>query len=150
MAAASFIRVISRHGKVTKRYWMKPLAPPPDGKRWTPERVWFQHDGAPAHKTSAVKHYLVEEFEEQIIRYGGFQEWPPRSPELIPMAFFMWGYLKQYVYAISPPILQDLQRRITDACANVTPSMLHRVEREVQPRVGVSFLAVEEKFEHRK
>ncbi|GBM33594.1 hypothetical protein AVEN_181838-1 [Araneus ventricosus] len=44
--------------------------------------VWFQHDSTPAHKTSSVKQYLVEKFEEQIIGFGGFQEWPPRSPDL--------------------------------------------------------------------
>ncbi|GBN79338.1 hypothetical protein AVEN_226514-1 [Araneus ventricosus] len=60
-----------------------------------------------------------------IIGYGGFQEWPPRSPDLTPMDFFLIGYLKQQVYATPPPTLQDLQRRITDACANLTPAMLH-------------------------
>ncbi|GBN89493.1 hypothetical protein AVEN_14212-1 [Araneus ventricosus] len=65
--------------------------------------VWFQHDGAPAHKTSSVKQYLVEEFGEQIIGYGGFQEWPPRSPDLTPMGVFLWGYLKQQVYEKPSP-----------------------------------------------
>ncbi|GBN87997.1 hypothetical protein AVEN_274566-1 [Araneus ventricosus] len=32
MAAAIFIRVVSRHGKVTRRYWMKPLTAPPGVK----------------------------------------------------------------------------------------------------------------------
>ncbi|GBM48775.1 hypothetical protein AVEN_24961-1 [Araneus ventricosus] len=35
MAAAIFIRVVSRHGEVTMRYWMKPLTAPPGGKRWS-------------------------------------------------------------------------------------------------------------------
>ncbi|GBO32859.1 hypothetical protein AVEN_5014-1, partial [Araneus ventricosus] len=34
MAAAIFIRVVSRHGILTMRYWMKPLTAPPGGKRW--------------------------------------------------------------------------------------------------------------------
>ena len=34
--------------------------------------VWFQHDGAPAHKTTPVKQYLVTEFENQISGFGGF------------------------------------------------------------------------------
>ncbi|GBO21828.1 hypothetical protein AVEN_72817-1, partial [Araneus ventricosus] len=57
-----------------------------------PWNIWLQHDGNPAHKTSSVKQYLVEEFGVQIIGYGGFQEWPPRSPDLTPMDFFLWGY----------------------------------------------------------
>ncbi|GBO39859.1 hypothetical protein AVEN_245213-1 [Araneus ventricosus] len=48
------------------------------------------------------------------------------------MDFFLWGYLKQHVYATPPPTLEDLQRRIPDACANVTPTMPHHVQREVQ------------------
>ncbi|GBN08550.1 hypothetical protein AVEN_266252-1, partial [Araneus ventricosus] len=98
--------------------------------------------------------------------FGGFQEWPPRSPDLTPrppnrifrfrspdltpMDFFLWGYLKQQVYATPPPTLQDLQRRITDTCANMTPAMLHRVHREVQARVQMCIVADGEKFEHRK
>ncbi|GBM51825.1 hypothetical protein AVEN_226753-1 [Araneus ventricosus] len=108
--------------------------------------VWFQHDGAPAHKTSSVKQCLMEEFGEKISGYGGFQEWPPRSPDPTPMDFFLWGYLKQKVYATPPPTLQELQRRITDACANVTPAMLHLVQREVQASVQMCIVADGEKF----
>ncbi|GBM06609.1 hypothetical protein AVEN_140999-1 [Araneus ventricosus] len=85
MAAAIFIRVVSRYGKL--------------------RNVWFQHDGAPAHETSSVKQYLVEEFVEQIIGDGGFQEWPPRSLDLTPMDFFLWEYLKQQVYGTPSPTL---------------------------------------------
>ncbi|GBL73014.1 hypothetical protein AVEN_128182-1 [Araneus ventricosus] len=35
MAAAIFIRVVSRYGKVTMRYWMKTLTEPTGGKRWS-------------------------------------------------------------------------------------------------------------------
>ncbi|GBN39462.1 hypothetical protein AVEN_189153-1 [Araneus ventricosus] len=35
MSAAIVIRVVSRYGKVTLLYWMKPLTAPPGGKRWS-------------------------------------------------------------------------------------------------------------------
>ncbi|GBM53262.1 hypothetical protein AVEN_128427-1 [Araneus ventricosus] len=66
---------------------------------------------------------------------------PSRSPDLTPMDFFLWGYLKQQVNSTPPPTLQDLQRRITDACANVTPVMLHRVQRELQASVQMCIVA---------
>ncbi|GBN33549.1 hypothetical protein AVEN_173628-1, partial [Araneus ventricosus] len=47
-----------------------------------------------------MKQYLVEEFLEQIIGYGGFQEWPP---DLTLVDLFLWGYLKQQVYATPEP-----------------------------------------------
>ncbi|GBL86201.1 hypothetical protein AVEN_131944-1 [Araneus ventricosus] len=51
--------------------------------------VWFQHDGAPPHKISNVKQYLMETFQNQVIGYGGFVEWPPRSPDLTPLDLFL-------------------------------------------------------------
>ncbi|GBN66110.1 hypothetical protein AVEN_264500-1 [Araneus ventricosus] len=33
IAAAIFIRVVTRHGEVTMRYWMKTLTAPPGGKQ---------------------------------------------------------------------------------------------------------------------
>ncbi|GBO26856.1 hypothetical protein AVEN_178688-1, partial [Araneus ventricosus] len=92
----------------------------------------------------SVKQYLLEEFGEEIIGYGGFQEW------LTPMDISLSGYLKQQVNGTPPPTLQDLQRRITDACANVTEAMLHHVQREVQAMVQMCIAADGEKFEHRK
>ncbi|GBN35592.1 hypothetical protein AVEN_88051-1 [Araneus ventricosus] len=38
-----------------------------------------------------MKQYLVEEFGERILGYGDFQEWTPRSPDLTPTDFFLWG-----------------------------------------------------------
>ncbi|GBN15366.1 hypothetical protein AVEN_244276-1 [Araneus ventricosus] len=87
---------------------------------------------------------------EQMVGNGGFQEWPPRSPDLTPMDFFLWRYVKQHVYATPPPTLQDLQRRITDACAIMTSAMLHRMQREIQARVQIWIVADGERFEHRK
>ncbi|GBM07348.1 hypothetical protein AVEN_187887-1 [Araneus ventricosus] len=56
--------------------------------------VWFQHDGTPPHKISNVKQYLMETLQNQVIGYGGFVEWPPRSPDLIPLDFLLWRHIK--------------------------------------------------------
>jgi len=41
-------------------------------------------------------------------------EWPPRSPDLTPLDFFLWGYLKQKVFSTPPQDLPTLRRRIVD------------------------------------
>ncbi|GBM41795.1 hypothetical protein AVEN_92013-1 [Araneus ventricosus] len=53
-------------------------------------------------------------------RVWWFRRVPPRSPDLTPLDFFLWRDIKEHVYATPPPILQDLRRSITDACASVT------------------------------
>ncbi|GBN10012.1 hypothetical protein AVEN_211180-1 [Araneus ventricosus] len=70
------------------------------------------------------------------------------DPDRGPANILGRGYLKQQGHATPPPTLQDLQRHITDACANVTSAMLHRVQREVQARVQMYIVADGEKFDH--
>ncbi|GBO35361.1 hypothetical protein AVEN_41616-1 [Araneus ventricosus] len=110
--------------------------------------VWFQHDGAPPHKVSSVQPYILDTFQQPVIGYGGCLEWPPRSPDMNPLNFFLWGYIKQRVYATPPPILIELRNRITDACACVSPAMLYNVQREVQSRVQMCIVAEGYHFEH--
>ncbi|GBM49759.1 hypothetical protein AVEN_60492-1 [Araneus ventricosus] len=109
--------------------------------------VWFQHNGAPPLKVSNVQQYIRDTFQQQVIGYGGCVEWPPRSPDLNPLDFFLWGYIKQRVYATPPSTLQqELRNRI--ACASVSPAMLYNVQREVQSRVQMCIVAEGHHFEH--
>ncbi|GBN89533.1 hypothetical protein AVEN_136321-1 [Araneus ventricosus] len=57
----------------------------------------------PPHKVSSVQQYIRDTFQQQVIGYGGCVEWHPCSPDLNPLDFFLWGYIKQRVYATPPP-----------------------------------------------
>ncbi|GBO30314.1 hypothetical protein AVEN_49583-1 [Araneus ventricosus] len=74
----------------------------------------------------------------------------PRSPDLTPLDFFLWGYLKHLVYATPLPTLQDLKRSITDACACVSPDMIQNVQQEIQKRFQMCIVADGEDFERQK
>ena len=41
--------------------------------------------------------------------------WPARSPDLSQLDFFLWGYIKNIVYAEKIRNIQHLQERITSA-----------------------------------
>ena len=60
--------------------------------------------------------------------------WPPRSPDLNPYDFFLWGFVKDTVFV---PPLQDLRNRITAAVALVDRDMLTRVWNEMDYRIDV-------------
>ena len=51
----------------------------------------FQHEAAPAHYSRLVTHHLNLTFPERWIGRGGHVQWPPRSPDLIPLDFYPWG-----------------------------------------------------------
>jgi len=64
--------------------------------------------------------------------------WPPRSPDLTPYDFFLWGFVKDTVFV--PPLpakLQDLRNHITAAVGLVERDMLTRVWNELDYRIDV-------------
>lgn len=71
-------------------------------------RMWWQQDGAPPHFATNVRNFLDQQFPNRWLGRRGPVEWPPRSPDLTPPDFFLWGYLKDKVYAHPIVSLQDL------------------------------------------
>ena len=75
--------------------------------------------------------------------------WPPRSPDLTPCDFFLWGFVKDTVFV--PPIpanLQDLRNRITAAVALVDRDRLTRVWNEMGYRIDVCLITKGGHIEH--
>ena len=71
-------------------------------------RLWFQHDGAPAHYALNVRRFLDQQFPNRWIGHGGAVSWPPRSPDLTPLDFFLWGHMKSLIYATPVESEEDL------------------------------------------
>ena len=64
--------------------------------------------------------------------------WPPRSPDLTPCDFFLWGFAKDNGYVPPLPMsLKELRDWITHALQTITAEMLHRAWDESDYRVDV-------------
>lgn len=61
--------------------------------------MYFQHDGAPAHYCREVRQHLDTVYPGRWIGRGGPRAWPPRSPDITPMDFYLWGHIKTMVYS---------------------------------------------------
>ena len=85
----------------------------PDGSY---ERTWWVQDGAPPHRSVIVTERLSQLFNNRVIAMNHPVEWPPRSPDLTPCHFFLWGYLKSKVYTSPPQNINDLRARIIREC----------------------------------
>jgi hypothetical protein len=55
------------------------------------DKAYFQQGGATAHKAHMSMAVLDDVFADRIISKT---IWPPRSPDLSPPDFFLWGALK--------------------------------------------------------
>lgn len=100
------------------------------------KKIWMQ-DGAPAHYARIVVSFLNQHFPDGWIgRRGTYLEWPPRSPDMTPCDFFLWGYIKDIVYKGNPQNLQEIRRSITAAFETIPQTMCQRVCREaVEKRI---------------
>lgn len=97
--------------------------------------VYFQQDGAKAHTAQSTIDVIRTQFEERIISNRGPVNWPPRSCDLTPLDFFLWGYLKDRVYKHRPRTIQDLKNTICEEINGITPAMCAAVVRNFGERM---------------
>ena len=93
--------------------------------------------GACVHWTRAVINEIDRIFRQNTFVLGHNVEWPPRSPDLTPMDFFLWGYLKSKVYITPPQNLVELRERINRECnllaqQNFIQSSFNAMQRKAQ------------------
>ncbi|GFS90235.1 transposable element Tc3 transposase [Trichonephila clavipes] len=53
--------------------------------------------------------------------------WPPRSCDLTPLEYFLWGCVKSLVYADKPQTRHHLEDNIRRVIADIRPQMLEKV-----------------------
>ena len=104
----------------------------------------FQQDGAPPHWRRGVRRFLNKSLPQRWIGRVGkenlaLQFWPPRSTDLTPCDFFLWGFVKEAAYVpCLPTTLDDLKYRITTAVNSVTQDILLQVWNEFSYRLDVT------------
>ncbi|CAK9801642.1 hypothetical protein ANTPLA_LOCUS2883 [Anthophora plagiata] len=89
-------------------------------------RMWYQHDGCPAHSTRLVRQILNTKFPNSWIGRTGRVAWPSRSPDLTPTDYFLWGHLKKVVYCEQPTTPENMKDRIITACAAINPTTFEK------------------------
>ncbi|GFT55523.1 putative DD41D transposase [Trichonephila clavipes] len=91
------------------------------------QELWFQQDGATCHTARAKIDLLKDTFGDRLISRFGPVNWPPRSCDLTPLDYFLWGYVKSLVYADKPQTLDHLEDNIHRVIADIRPQMLEKV-----------------------
>jgi len=76
-------------------------------------------------------------FPNRWIGRDGLTPWPPRSPDITPFDFFLWGYVKDKVFSTPVPDITNLKARVTDGIATITEDMLENTWRETDYRLDV-------------
>ncbi|GFV85653.1 transposable element Tc3 transposase [Trichonephila clavipes] len=91
------------------------------------QELWFQQDDAICHTARATFDLLKDTFGDRPISRFGPVNWPPRSYDLTPLDYFLWGYVKSLVYADKPQTLDHLEDNIFRVIADILPQILEEV-----------------------
>jgi hypothetical protein len=97
----------------------------------------FQQDGALHQFHRDVTTFLDETFPGRWVGRGGPTAWPPRSPDLTPLDFFVWGFIKDVVCSRKVRDVADLRQRNIEAVELITPHMLINTWQELEYRLGI-------------
>lgn len=103
--------------------------------------ILFMQDGAPPHFGLSVRSWLDEKLPNRWMGRGSSNmPWPPRSPDLTPCDFFLWGFIKSKVYGEKCKTIQELKTRIETAFQDhITEEMCRQVMMGYQRRLQKCF-----------
>ena len=105
---------------------------------------WFQQDGATPHTSNESLAWLQQHFPGKVISRRCDPEWAPHSPDLNPPDFYLWGFLKDRVFANNPQTIADLKTAISatvqaiprEECGRVIANFARRARVCLQRRGG--------------
>ncbi|GBO37774.1 hypothetical protein AVEN_151048-1 [Araneus ventricosus] len=102
-----------------------------------PEGVSFNRT-ALLHTTATLfMSFWIQQIPQRWIGRGAVMAWSPRSPDITPLDFYLWGYVKQHVYSERINDINHLKQRITDVIHSVTPDVLTHVWEVLDYRLDV-------------
>ena len=90
---------------------MKPLKPKIEDEDIG--NIWFQQDCATCHTAEATLDALRPVFEDADV------VWPPRSCDLTPLGYYLWGAAKDECYTDKPETIDALKNNIHEAIGEI-------------------------------
>ena len=109
------------------------------GRPW----VW-QQDSAPAHKSKETQAWLQKECYD----FVPFSHWPPTSPDLNPLDYFVWSYVENITNMTSHNTKASLIAAIRRVFAELSPALVEkacsqfwiRIEEVIVAESGYNFI----------
>uniref|UniRef100_A0A1B6KCB5 DUF4817 domain-containing protein n=1 Tax=Graphocephala atropunctata TaxID=36148 RepID=A0A1B6KCB5_9HEMI len=112
------------------------------------QTFFFQQDGAPPHYSVQVKQYLDAVFPHRWIGRRDAIEWPARSPDLTPLDYFLWGYIKDKVNRTQPTDLNELRHRISHEAQAIPREYIQNAVASFYNRLAHCQTTDDEHFQH--
>jgi hypothetical protein len=89
----------------------------------------------PPHSAPILREFLDIHFPGRWVWRDGPITWPPRSPDITALDFFLWGYVKDIVY--KTPVTSLAELKLRNIATIETPQMLENIWREIECRSDI-------------
>lgn len=111
-------------------------------------QLWWQQDGAPPHNGHIVSVYLNTMFQQKWIGNYGVVRWPARSPDLSPLDYFLWGYVKNNLYRNMPDNIEYLKLELRRQIRAIPRRTIQRALQKAGARIAMCIQEDGFLFEH--
>ena len=98
--------------------------------------IWFQQDGTSCHTAEATFDVSRPAFEDCIISRRADVVWPPRSCDMTPLDYYLWGAVKDKRYDDKPETIDTLKDNIREAIGEIQLYTIDNVPKNWTDRVG--------------
>lgn len=104
----------------------------------------WQQDGAPPHRTRENLDFIHKHYDGRVIakgfpaRHKKGMDWPPYSPDLSPMDYYLWGNVKDKVYKNRPTDLPALKQKISDTMSAIPEEELKKTIDNFEKRLRLT------------
>ena len=102
------------------------------GRAW----VW-QQDSVPVHKFKETQAWLQKECYD----FVPFSHWPPSSPDLNPLDYFIWSYVENITNMTSHNTKASLIAAIRRVFAELPPTLVEKACSQIRIRIEAVFEA---------
>ena len=91
----------------------------------------FQQDSAPSHTASTTQEWLAENFHDHVTP----NIWPPSSPDLNPLDYYVWGVVERETNKHAHNTKDSLKAAIGDIMANINKNHLINARSRCRSRI---------------
>ena len=67
-----------------------------------------------------------------MISKKGAIKWPPKSPDLSPNDYGLWGPAKQFIYEKRPKSFEELKQALNEYIATLTEEKIRRLTQNIR------------------
>ena len=110
-------------------------------------KTWYQQDGATAHCTKHALKLLSNKFGDRIFSGRTDRIWPPRSLDLNPCDYYLWGRVKEMLYSTTLTNLEELRAKILEMLRGLSHDELAAAINELPSRLQLLRTARGKHFE---